>query len=146
MSARAEDDGGLRGLFHKNIPGHWTAVETGVVSLGVPDSNYCVGGVEGWVEFKKSESDGVIRVRPMQSAWLFRRWRAGGRCQVAIRMTHGGGKRKGPPCDHLYICDGQYAPDLITRGLRSVPSTIWVGGPERWEWEEIAARLTMPRI
>lgn len=144
MVRRADDDGGLRFLFHEHLPGHWTAVETGVSATGVPDSNFCVAGVEGWVEYKRSAHHQKIEVRPAQSGWLFRRWREGGRCYVAIRVRHDGGPRKGRAVDELHICEGIYAPQLIKEGLTSVPSLVFSGGPQRWDWTAVLRRLTRP--
>lgn len=138
-------DAGLRKILHDNLPGHWTTIETGAVAQGVPDSNYCLNGVEGWVECKRSHSYGIVGMRPGQCAWLFKRWFAGGNCWVAVRVLHEGGVRKGPPEDTLCLVKGLYAPDLKRAGLSSVPYLSWAGSPTGWSWEEIADCLGTPR-
>ena len=137
------DDGGLRRLFQTNVtPGHLQPVETGLISTGVPDMNFCVDGAEGWVEMK--QTDGwAVTLEPEQISWLCRRARNGGRVFVAVRRWHDGGPRKGRPVDELWLLRGEYAPDLRSMGLRWVgthePLTgpllgRWTGGPAHWNW------------
>ena len=142
------DDGGLRRLFQDNIrPGHLQPVETGLISAGVPDMNYCCDGVEGWVEMKQTRHWGVT-LEPEQVSWLHRRARCGGRVFVAVRRWHAGGPRRGAPVDELWLLRGAYAPDLRALGLRwaaTPPSAAllgrWPGGPERWCWPEVRSLL-----
>jgi hypothetical protein len=35
------------------LPGRWERVENGVIA-GMPDVNFCVAGMEGWIELKKA--------------------------------------------------------------------------------------------
>ena len=128
-------DGGLWELFRKNMPpeAHLQRVETGGVGLGVPDFNYCCGGVEGWVELKATETRSV-GLRPEQVAWISRRVRAGGRVFIAVRRVHDGGPRKGDPVDELWIHAGSDVLRLHRDGL-SEEGALYVGrcGPRRWD-------------
>jgi hypothetical protein len=124
-------DGHLRKLFRENLPGfHWLSVETGATASGAPDSNYCGGGFEGWIEFKLA-TGWRVHVRPMQVGWLERRARAGGRVFVAVR-------RKVGKIDSLYLFDGLDVNLLRLNGLQGTPALgIWDGGPGRWDWAEV---------
>jgi hypothetical protein len=139
-------DGGLRGIFRKKLPHfHWQSIEVGTVGRGVPDSNYCHRGVEGWVEFKKTDG-WIVSLRPEQVAWLLRRYRAGGRCWVAVRRQTKGGPRSGPPCDELWLIRGYAAAELKARGLKKVDhravAGVWHDGVAQWDWAE-AERLLL---
>lgn len=145
----AGPDGGLRRLFCEHLRSgmHWQPVETGLISMGVPDANFCGSGVEGWVECKQTEGYSVT-LSPEQVSWIFRRHRNGGRVFVAVRRWHTGGPRKGPPVDELWLLRGQYAPDLKTLGLRWAEQNAsgvllgrWPGGPARWAWNEVRSML-----
>lgn len=130
-------DGGLRGLFHKNLPGHWQAIETGGVGLGVPDSNACLSGVEVWVEFKTT-SGWRAGLRPEQVAWIDRRARMGGRTFVAVRRKCDAGPRRGDAMDELWLFDGSTVKQLADIPMNEVAALgRWPGGPARWPWREI---------
>lgn len=134
-------DGGLRKLFRTNLPTfHWVSVETGLTEQGVPDSNYCVDGIEGWVEYKLSTTNKVW-LKPEQIGWLERRSRAGGRTFVAVRFQHLGGPRKGVPVDGLFIYAGATARSLATLGLKTKPLALFVGGPSSWGWMTVGKLL-----
>lgn len=113
--------------------------------MGVPDLNFCIDGVEGWVEMK--QTDGwAVTLEPEQVSWLFRRHRNGGRVFVAVRRWHDGGPRRGPACDELWLLRGQYAPDLKTLGLKwamTSPALLgrWCHGPARWDWDAVRSIL-----
>jgi hypothetical protein len=161
-------DGGLRALFRKNVPGHWTAIESGWSAAGVPDAEYCLpplgpGGVgaQGWIELKAARGGAVV-VRPLQAAWAAARIDAGGRCLLAVRQELRGE-------DILIVTSGQSLstmlwakrrrrPDAISRyagveGERRAGVTCriedalththvaWRGGPARWDWQACAAAL-----
>lgn len=124
-------------MFQKHFPEvHWQPIETGGTGRGIPDTNYCFGGIEGWVEFKLT-STWTTGLRPEQIAWLLRRARAGGRTFIAIRRKHSGGLRKGLAEDQLYLFPGTYARDLVLKGHRPIGD----GGPARWPWAEIKSLL-----
>jgi hypothetical protein len=128
-------DGNLRQIFRKKLPQfHWQSIETGGTGRGIPDSNYCCSGEEGWVEFKKT-SGWKVNIRPEQVGWLLRRSRAGGRTWLAVR-------RKG---DQLWLVRGSQAEELLDRGLRDFLAPSWEGGPARWDWEAINRLLTGPK-
>lgn len=134
-------DGGLRKLFRQNLPTfHWVSVETGLTEQGVPDSNYCVDGIEGWVEFKLSTTN-KVHLRSEQIGWLERRSRAGGHTFIAIRFRHGGGPRKGVAIDQLSIYAGAVARSVALRGLAVPPLVRFEGGPSRWNWATVEKTL-----
>lgn len=125
-------DGGLRSLFRRNLSSwHWQSIESSMTGMGIPDSNYCHLGAEGWVEFKAA-SGLAVRVSPMQIGWLLRRSRAGGRCFVAVRRRQ-----------ELFMFRGEQAADLVRPGaLRDVlPLGQWDRGPARWDWEAVGTIL-----
>lgn len=140
----SDDDGGLRSLFRKNLPEfHWQSVETGGTGLGVPDSNYCYDGREGWIEFKQT-SGYAVTLRPEQVGWLTRRAAAGGLVHVGVRRWHDGGPRKGDPVDEFWLLAGAAAIPMKAQGLRiDAPYVIRVycGGPSWWDWQEIGTLL-----
>lgn len=137
-------DGGLRKLFRIHLPTfHWVSVETGLTEQGVPDSNYCVDGIEGWVEYKLSITNKVW-LKPEQIGWHERRARAGGRTFIAVRFNHLGGPRKGQPKDCLFIYAGAAVRSVAVSGL-TVPSLArWENGPARWDWAAIGKVLIEP--
>lgn len=129
-------DDGLRVLFRKNIPRcHWQSVETGFTSRGVPDSNFCLDGFEGWVEFKSVRRGWIVPLRPEQIAWLITREKHGGRTFVAVR-------RRTEGADELWIFRGKYARELRDYGLRHPQELLTTaGGPSRWDWEKVRYAL-----
>ena len=131
-------DGGLRKIFHTSLPRfHWQAVETGMTGLGVPDSNYCVGGVEGWIEFKFTTAL-AVNISGPQVGWIERRIRAGGRVTIAVRRTTTAGPRKGPATDGLWLYDGSSARELFSVGLKHQDRLgHWDGPPKKWNWREV---------
>jgi hypothetical protein len=70
-----------------------------VVCDGTPDVNYCLGGVEGWIELKhradppKREATPVfpdgLGLRFAQKLWLAERAASGGRCWIMSRVGRG---------------------------------------------------------
>lgn len=138
-------DGGLRKIFHDRLRAgfHWQAIESGLTGLGIPDSNFCCGGVEGWVEMKAT-SGWAVEFRLEQPSWHRTRIARGGRTFVAVRRAHGGGVRRGDPVDQLWLCRGVWAQTLSREGLRCpeiVWEGVWSGGPARWGWDEVRAAL-----
>lgn len=138
-------DGNLRSLFRKHVPGHWQSIETGGVGRGVPDSNYCISGKEGWVEFKSCCANRV-GLRAEQVAWIHRRSREGGTVWIAVRQSHSGGPRKGSACDKLYIVRGVDVVTLHQQGLPSTRSYCWEGGPQGWDWGTIRKLLASDAV
>lgn len=132
-------DDDLRPIFRRHLPMlDQQSVETGGVSRGVPDTNWCCESVEGWIEFKAT-SGYTVDLRPEQIGWIARRVRHGGRVHVAVRRRHDGGPRRGPPVDELWIAHGVWVKELRTAGLRSNQAKLlrWTGGPARWDWSEV---------
>lgn len=135
-------DDGLRILFHTHLRAdfHWQAIETGGTGKGIPDSNYCSRGVEGWVEFKAT-SAWAVDLMTEQVGWHTERYARGGRTFVAVRRRNQGGVRLGDPVDELWIYPGSLARELRRQGLKNMaPALYCVGGPSRWDWRA-AARL-----
>lgn len=101
-------------------------------------------GLEGWVECKATDGWSVS-LTEHQSGWLFRRARLGGRAWIAVRRRHGGGPRRGPAVDELWMVPAALAREARREGLRSVMALdgTWrtCGGPARWDWPGVAARL-----
>lgn len=138
-------DGGLRGLFQEKlrVGWHWQSIETGGTGRGVPDSNFCTRGIEGWVEYKKTDG-WTVDLRTEQVGWLMERSARGGRCFVAVRRKNQGGPRRGDPVDELWLYPGRLARQLRIHGLRleEPPAYIGDGGPTSWDWSRVAAVLT----
>lgn len=74
----------------------WMRVEN-VLLPGVPDINYCINGIEGWLELKcppvkanekSSVFGGGHGVSPAQLAWALSQSRAGGRCFLLTGNEH----------------------------------------------------------
>jgi len=64
--------------------GHWQRIEDGI-NRGIPDVNYCIRGVEGWIELKeianwprRVNTPVVFRWEKEQRFWARRRGKAGG--------------------------------------------------------------------
>jgi hypothetical protein len=132
-------------LFRKNLPGHWQSIETGGTGRGVPDSNYCINGKEGWVEFKCCDAQKVV-IRPEQVAWIHRRVREGGRVWIATRRQHSGGPRKGDPCDELFLTPGSDILALCEDGLFGATYHSFANGPARWDWEAVGRILVADEV
>lgn len=142
-------DGGLRAEFRQNlrVDFQWTTIETGAVTLGVPDSEFCYrdpklppsvqfAGRQGWIEYKITEASAVT-LRPEQIGWLEHRGRVGGRVYIGVRKRHNGGPRKGAAVDELWILDGRNASAVKMFGLSEKMSYFlgkWSGGPKSWDW------------
>jgi hypothetical protein len=134
-------DDGLRRILHTNLRGfHWQAIESGITGGGIPDSNYCVNGVEGWVECKRASSS-KIDLSPDQVGWHLRRYRAGGRTFIAVRQRHSGGPRLGAAVDRLFLYPGRLVKELALTGLRNKPLGHWENGPRSWDWAGIRKLL-----
>lgn len=132
-------DGGLRLIFRQKLPAaHWTPIETGATAAGVPDVNFCFsGGIEGWIEFKKT-TGWSVGLRPAQVGWLLRRTRLGGRAFVAVRQLRAGQ-------DWLWLLQGSDSRSLKDGGLKRVtPLGVWSGGPAKWSWETVQRLLKGP--
>lgn len=153
-----KDDGGLRALFRKHLPDFfWTTVESGAISPAVPDSHWKapVGPQSGWIEYKKTDTNRIASLDPRQAAWLDRYWRLGGISHLAVRFRHGGGPRKGPPVDDLWIVPGCRAIDVLRNGIfvltevsedRGAGGFRTSGGHSRWEWDRVRAAVLGRRL
>lgn len=139
-------DGGLRALFHTRLKNnsHFQSIETGGTGLGIPDTNYCISGVEGWIEYKAT-SAWSVGVRPEQNSWHRTRTARGGRTFFAVRRQHDGGPRKGDAVDELWLCHGRWSWALMAGGLQHPEIKwlgVWSGGPARWDWDAVRQILT----
>ncbi len=123
-------DGNLRQIFAKHLPMVlFTAIETGGTGRGIPDSEYCVEGQTGWIEFKMARGQDT-GLRPEQYAWAARRMRAKGRVFIAVRS-------KTTTRDELwFMTPSQWAPKLQDCG-----GWIFHGGPKGWDWDRILGRM-----
>jgi hypothetical protein len=143
----ARDDGGLRAEFRNRLPHFdWASIETASTAGGVPDSNYCCGGCEGWIEFKRT-AGWTCPLRPAQVGWIARRVRHGGRVAVGLRQQAPAGPRRDRR-DRLWLLAGSAARELKSQGVgdaaRLPPGTVlgyWDGGPAGWDWAAVADLL-----
>lgn len=79
----------LRKYVASLIEGHCCQVESHATANGIPDTNFCVNGVEGWVELKFVRNNDKIKVRPSQWVWAKRRIAAGGTVYFLVRHVRG---------------------------------------------------------
>lgn len=141
MSIRT--DGGLAGLFRQHLKGnaHWQRIETWA-SSGVPDTNYCIDGAEGWVEMKKARGN-QVKFEEFQVPWITQRGRAGGRVFVAVRKTI---KSE----DTLWLFPWTTVPILAQEGLPKPEGGSFLdgvclygtNGPASWDWDRVRETLT----
>ncbi len=127
-------DGDLRLIFRRKIKGHWVGLQ-GMPAL--PDSSFCVSGVEGFVEFKQT-SAWAVSFRPTQPGWIMQRTTHGGRVWIGVRRWKTVESR-----DELWLVPGKLVLDLAKYGLKSVrlQSGVWTGGPSQWDWVQIERLL-----
>ncbi len=147
----AKIDGGLRALFRQHLPAFdWVSIESGSTGGGIPDSNYCHQGAEGWIEFKQT-SGHTCPLRAEQVGWILRRVRAGGRVFIALRQRAEAGPRR-PARDALWLINGRWAKEAKQFGVRGEWTTVASvhatgclkvadGGPSSWDWRAIADTL-----
>lgn len=134
-------DGGLRRLFRNKFnTWQWSSIETSFTASGIPDSEFCAPeGEQGWIEFKWTKIH-YVQIKPMQVAWLMRRYRLNKRAFIAVRRTPSSKKERG--VDELWLMDGGQAEALFYRGLNGVSALCWSGGPNSWNYIEIGEVLT----
>lgn len=130
-------DGDLRRLFKSHVRGHWISIESGSTSGGIPDSNFCVEGTEGWVEFKQTRA-WAVSFRPTQVSLIANRVKAGGRVWIAVRRWKNVADE-----DALWVMHGREVVRLANGTLRDcLPYVhIWTGGPRNWDWGGVARLL-----
>lgn len=134
-------DAGLRKLFHDRIGQcHFQSIEIGTLGRGVPDDNYCADGVEGWIEYKFTETH-AVGLRPEQVGWILRRMRAGGRVFVVTMRQHGGGVLLGEPVRELWIHEGWDAAAIKAGGLMAAPPVLCLE-ESPWDWGAVRRVLT----
>lgn len=134
---RATTDGGLRKIFRDHLPWFdWQSIESHATGGGIPDMNYCYGGVEGWLELKGVKRGNKPTFTRFQPAWIDRRVGAGGRVRIAVRVMK-------PGRDELWMFAGHQVWNLKARGLDEALSVgYWSGGPQRWDWKAVEEILT----
>ena len=79
--------------LRNNIPGHLQRIEDSI-SCGIPDVNYCIEHVEGWIELKwvpawPKRLNTCIKIQHFTSeqfTWLAARYSAGGRVFLFIQV------------------------------------------------------------
>lgn len=137
-----DPDNGLRAKFHDKLPQiHWQAIEVGVLGKGIPDTNFCWRGSEGWVEMKFTDTH-AVGLMPEQVGWILRRMRSGGRVFVATWRMHDGGPRRGEAVSELWLHEGWDAGRLKAEGLLAAPPVLLLeGGPSRWDWGLVGQTL-----
>jgi hypothetical protein len=131
-------DGRLRKTFRSRLPQvHWTTIETGITSPGVPDMHGTWHGKSFWIENKRAKG-WKVGLRPAQIGWLLRNARSGGKAFIAVRK----GKT-------LWLAYGDQARALARGGLHGVPPAAlagqWGGGAARWPWPKILRLLAAHR-
>jgi hypothetical protein len=134
------DDGGLRPLFRQRLKSwQWTSIESGYTAGGIPDSEFCSSeGAQAWIEFKKTDAYAVV-IKPLQVAWLMRRYRLNQRAFIGVRRMPKSQKEAG--VDELWLMAGDQAAALQQNGLNGVHAFCWDGGPGKWNWLEIGNLL-----
>jgi len=60
---------------------HFQRIETSTIQ-GVPDINYCIEGVEGWIELKVSRG----KLSRFQKVWIYTRLKHGGRVFILVSV------------------------------------------------------------
>lgn len=92
--------------------GHLQRIESAATDLGIPDVNYCLRQVEGWIELKVGRLEGTKprTLKLEQVTWAERRTEAGGRSYLLVRYL--------PAIWHLYDANGAR---LLYNDLRADP-------------------------
>jgi hypothetical protein len=132
-------DGNLRAIFQQRLSTwQWNKIETGVISPGLPDSEFCVPYIQhsGWIEFKATKIYSV-QIKPLQVAWLMQRSRYNRDAWIAVRrfVIH-------KSIDELWLMSGDQAMALKNGGLRNITGWMWEGGPSNWNFIEIGEMLS----
>ncbi len=129
-------DGGLRSIFRNRLKQYqWTSIETAGTASGVPDSEFCTpNGVQGWVEYKKTDIF-AVGIDSFQVAWHMRRCRYGGKSWIAVRRVPKAKKWEG--MDELWLMFGDQAEALYRNGLVGVSAWCWSGGESNWNFDEV---------
>ncbi len=136
-------DGGLRKLFKEKLPEfHWQAIETGGTGRGIPDSNFCGLGVEGWIEFKKTDGWTITSFKPEQVAWILKRTAAGGRVFVGVVQARPAGPRNGKPSKVLWVVPGQHVRALYGLPLPKEKPQDWLVMDQPWDWDAVRKFIT----
>jgi hypothetical protein len=68
----------FRKFLIRNMPGHWSMVESPITSAGIPDLDFCINGIEGHVELKYASEKKSPELRTSQRLWFRRRLAEGG--------------------------------------------------------------------
>lgn len=111
------------------IGGRWDRIENGV-GVGMPDTNYCLKGCEGWIELKearlglpgsRTKKTGVFTYNRglslEQVNWLLKQKSVGGRAFVLARVH-----------DVCYLWDGSDAAEFNAATIEELGArALWYG-------------------
>lgn len=109
---------------------HISWIESHATALGAPDLNYCIDGVEGWLELKASPD---IEIRASQVTWMKERIKSGGYPLFFLRW------------DNMFlIVPGDRGSDLrrnccLENALR-LASRVWVDEIHHKEFVDVLKR------
>jgi hypothetical protein len=136
----SKHDDGLRSIMHANLRSfHWQAIESGLTSRGIPDSNGCGSGVEFWCESKANHGGWALKIDTFQVSWHERRLRNGGRTFITVRRRI---EQVRTQCDEFYLFHGSCVRELMTKGMYAVkPLLVSSGGPSQWNWKKVESLL-----
>jgi len=110
--------------FKDELGAHGMKVEPHAMP-GVADANWCIDGIEVWVELKVLRSNQFRKpLGKEQVVWLIRRCRAGGRAWV---LAHDEGRNR------LLLWNGRYARALAQRRPVDVPCQLIQEKPYRYK-------------
>jgi hypothetical protein len=142
-------DSGLRKVVQQHLKKSngwlWTPIETAGTHQGVPDSFWAHDESRtcGWVEHKATEG-WMVKIRPLQVAWIERHAHVGVHCTIMVRAKGVGSS--GGRGDSLWVLAGIFARDLVDHGLNNMPRRsilgYWAGPPAEWNWRAIQQILT----
>lgn len=108
---------------------------------GCPDLNYCLRGVEGWLELKYCRDPKIgFHLRPTQHRWLTRRVEAGGNCWILAEYE--------TPEEHWFaLINSRFTRELIESprpaAWKALAERVWT---DRIDFEELLEFLTGKRV
>lgn len=120
--------------------GHFSRVESGATSAGIPDVDFCIDGVEGHIELKFTYN--TIKknfVRPTQVKWFRDRVKAGGRPWLLALIIVGRTK-------HYCLCN---AKDMLYVSESNI-TDFWLRHAtymwsNKMDWNELISHLSQIR-
>lgn len=122
----------------RNLPKQGTRIAIqrieNTATVGTPDINFCVGGIESWAEAKAWERvrlSGrftVPKLREEQAAWLYARASLGSRAYLLCRVNK-----------DVVLIDGRLVPHLYDKSKHlewedaKKIATVWLQHPVNWK-------------